>query len=342
MKKKNVNIGTLRKAIKNCDIDVFTKAFDQLAPKLSNDDLVMLANQVSHEYFNTELKIINNDATTKELEIIYKKLSNQYADIITQIYNYAKKERNSSETVRINIINRTYDNKTDILYFVGCTFDEADELMKRWKGKYPFPKFILQDKNIILRPFNTKPKRPKKRSFDPFITISSSKVVVSDPWLDYRINISNVKKGVYKCFVKNFKKYNGILTVIHKDYLKKPLLWKKIGNVAVDWQMAGIFDKPSYNKDKSLVSIPIHNHHDNSCLSIWEHKINTLTMTPPYWGVYTSGVVSASGYGDGAYDVYTAKSRVGKIIGVCIDFGMCFDFGVCGDKFDLNYFLQHP
>ena len=39
------------------------------------------------------------------------------------------------------------------------------------------------------------------------------------------------------------------------------------------------------------------------------------------WDVYESGVVSYSGFGDGAYDIYTAKVN-NKVVGISMDFGV--------------------
>jgi len=45
------------------------------------------------------------------------------------------------------------------------------------------------------------------------------------------------------------------------------------------------------------------------------------TLSDQSWGVYDSGIVSSSGFGDGAYQLYVVKKR-NKIVAFAIDFGV--------------------
>ncbi len=51
----------------------------------------------------------------------------------------------------------------------------------------------------------------------------------------------------------------------------------------------------------------------------WYVSMCSRTLGEKSWGVYDSGVVSSSGFGDGSYSLYVAKKR-GKIVAMCVDF----------------------
>ena len=45
------------------------------------------------------------------------------------------------------------------------------------------------------------------------------------------------------------------------------------------------------------------------------------TLSSDQWGLYSEGVVSSSGYGDGMYDLYTATKK-NDIVAMILDFGL--------------------
>lgn len=163
--------------------------------------------------------------------------------------------------------------------------------------------------------------------------VLGSTVIVADPvyemndLLDMTITLRHVLPGTYNVHVKQKEKRNSMLTVIHSAFINKPLVWKKHkSKVDVDSGQAGIFDKKSYRNDDTVRHIVWIKKKapwrvdENENGDLWYGKMSDMTLhTKDRWGTYESGVVSSSGFGDGAYDLYTAKVNQ-KIIGIFIDF----------------------
>ena len=72
----------------------------------------------------------------------------------------------------------------------------------------------------------------------------------------------------------------------------------------------------------------------------WYEKMCKFTLSEASWGAYDNGVVSSSGIGDGAYDLYVMKDG-DEIVGMKVDFlpddededdGDCC--GVCGGELE--------
>jgi hypothetical protein len=45
-----------------------------------------------------------------------------------------------------------------------------------------------------------------------------------------------------------------------------------------------------------------------------------FTLSEDGWGVYDTGVVASSGYGDGVYPMTVAKNEEGKVVSIAITF----------------------
>lgn len=169
--------------------------------------------------------------------------------------------------------------------------------------------------------------------------VLGSTVIVADPvyevnvFLDMTITLRNILPGTYTVHVEKKEKRNASLTVIHSAFINKPLVWKKHkSKVDVDSGQAGIFDKKSYRNDEIVRPVAwikkkapwriMENEHGD----LWYAKMSDMTLhTKGRWGTYESGVVSSSGFGDGAYDLYTANVDK-KIVGIAINFGLNRDY----------------
>lgn len=188
------------------------------------------------------------------------------------------------------------------------------------------------------------------------ITLGKS-VIVSDP--DYEndernkkgifsllTTLKSVLPGKYKVHVKRSNKgnwgiRNSILLVVNSKYAKKKLDWKKHkSTVSVDSGQAGIFDTQYYRDDEAVSHIPWIKkkapwkiRQDDEKGELWYMKMSDFTLNnKESWGVYETGVVSSSGFGDGGYTLYTAKVDK-KIVGIAIDFKV-------DQELDLDFYLK--
>lgn len=167
----------------------------------------------------------------------------------------------------------------------------------------------------------------------------SEEVMVSDPcyqsstWCQHVL--TNVLQGYYQPFCKiqdegTWGDRNAILLVVHENHQFDDLNWELVdeATIGVDSGQAGIFSLPTYRNDDYT------QHQEHPQEGRWVYgKMGTndgdkfydlmcgLTInTENSWGVYDSGVVSSSGYGDGSYDLYVAKNHEDKIIAISIVF----------------------
>jgi len=152
----------------------------------------------------------------------------------------------------------------------------------------------------------------------------SGTVVVSDPCYDRDVwcmkNDVSVKAGSYQVYVtysdeKEFGTRVAALTVIHADHLemlnKKCLTWNVISDsIGVDSGQCGIFDDSIYPLKKgSVSSSPF----CNECCNI--------TRMDAQCGILQSrkGVVSSSGFGDGAYKLLSL-SHENETVALLLDY----------------------
>lgn len=172
-------------------------------------------------------------------------------------------------------------------------------------------------------------------------------VMVSDPcytvgtWCQKRVD--NVWPGDYRVFCLKHDTGDwgvrvSMLMAIHKDHLNGYLKWKREGDIGVDSGQAGIFDMSTYrvnpdnvNKgDGDISFFGVQNTPEEQ----WYINICSHTLGESRWGTYKNGVVSSSGLGDGAYDLFLARYQT-KVIGFAIDFNVENDT-------DINWYKDEP
>jgi len=148
-------------------------------------------------------------------------------------------------------------------------------------------------------------------------------VIVSDPCYEVptwcQEVITNVRPGMYDTEV-DYRESDGwgdrihSLTVLH-ERIKSPNWEHYSNNIGVDSGQAGVFCMTSYRNDEMSQDLPWltekgdpFGDHPVSPQeepgSEWYVKMCDRTLsTDQGWGVYDTGVVSSSGYGDGQYDL---------------------------------------
>jgi hypothetical protein len=164
-------------------------------------------------------------------------------------------------------------------------------------------------------------------------------VMVSDP--SYAIGIwcqaklDNVKFGEYVGFAEMIHDADwGVrvarLFALNKEFMKIEYWdWELSGNeIGVDSGQAGIFDLSTYRND----SVKIDNVPENALFdslkndeegSEWYLNLTKITLDNDY-AIYSNGIVSRSGIGDGGYSLFTTYEN-GEVIGMCIDFHLDID-----------------
>lgn len=173
-------------------------------------------------------------------------------------------------------------------------------------------------------------------------------VIVTDPCYDTntwcQAKVENVLEGKYDtcCNVVDtgdWGKRNASLIAIHENYRGEELNWEIFpAEIGVDSGQAGIFDIRDYRKDGLEMELPTTMYDGESFDSDkWKSffskkeddeegedfykKMCKFTLSDEGWGSYASGVVSRSGFGDGAYVLRVAKDN-DKVIGFFIDFAV--------------------
>lgn len=127
----------------------------------------------------------------------------------------------------------------------------------------------------------------------------------ADTWCTLNIDESKIAKGKYNCYVKYSKtKWGnriGKILIMAENAPLKGLPNFPIGNVGVDAGVCGFFDS-SYFKETRI---------NNEVKENWYHQnvIHPMESSPNFFICDGKGVYSASGYGDGAYDVYARISK---------------------------------
>jgi hypothetical protein len=192
------------------------------------------------------------------------------------------------------------------------------------------------------------------------ITLSEN-VMVSDPcytpdtWCQTKLN--NVLPGRYNVEVEKSDEGDwgtrvSSITVIHEDYTDGQVDWDDHSSLGVDSGQCGIFCMTSYRNDELSESIttptldnpfviPFREDGDK-----WYEKICHFTLDKQQWGLYDTGVVSSSGFGDGQYPLEVMEDG-DKVVGIKITYlghgddelfdeeeeetDMC---GVCGGELD--------
>ena len=154
--------------------------------------------------------------------------------------------------------------------------------------------------------------------------VETSKVYITDPIYDYENEdfgglTIDVKSGEWQGYVlKTNDKYTKIMELIayRVDVDKRDLETVKLGSIAVDSGQAGIFDAKYFKDDDNVGDKKLAkydqffaNEKGEKWLRMCEYasgdyaNYKTKELKLPC-DVIPNGIVSASGYGDGNYDVY--------------------------------------
>lgn len=150
-------------------------------------------------------------------------------------------------------------------------------------------------------------------SIQPYFTITSGKVRVTDPCYDMDTwcagDIENVRNGKWLAFIHNSdEKSWGIrvadLQVVEENFYNKGIQpnWVKINiHVGVDSGQAGVFDYGLFSNMEGEC------HKDDTERGKFYDNVCELTGGRRQFGVIDFGAVSSTGFGDGGYDCYIAK-----------------------------------
>lgn len=152
-------------------------------------------------------------------------------------------------------------------------------------------------------------------------------VIVSDPCYEVptwcQEIIKNVRPGMYDITV-DYRESDGwgervhSLTVLH-NIIKSPIWEHHCNHIGVDSGQAGVFCMTSYRNDDIAGNLPwltekgdpFGDHPFRPSKEVgekWYVKMCDRTLsTEQGWGVYDTGVVSSSGYGDGQYELLTSQ-----------------------------------
>lgn len=154
-----------------------------------------------------------------------------------------------------------------------------------------------------------------------------NKVKVSDPCYEYdtwcSTVLENVEPGNYHTFVKYENGDWGVrvaeLLAIHKrcSYDSTSYQWKlENENIGVDSGQCGIFNANYYKIQKKLDDIFKERNGTEIDSDKWFYGRCCMGTKDPYnWAeIDGEGVVAASGYGDGVYELYTITEN-DKIVG---------------------------
>jgi hypothetical protein len=185
----------------------------------------------------------------------------------------------------------------------------------------------------------------------------SNNVRVSDPCYDNDVwcktQLTNVYPGEYNVSVEKSDEGDwgnrvSRLSVIHKGYVMEcedESNWEEHSNIGVDSGQAGIFCETSYRNDEIVESITTPEvdfvlPYDDGAGDKWYGKVCKFTLTEPQWGLYDTGVVTSSGFGDGGYPLDVVRNDDGEIVGMRITYifpdvedegDVC---GVCGNDLE--------
>ena len=144
----------------------------------------------------------------------------------------------------------------------------------------------------------------------------ADKIVVSDPCYEYSevgtVILDNVLAGKYIATAEEVNNRIAALYVSHANFKNYILESEKVGYIGVDSGQAGFFDLDFYRKNEGGEVGDLNTFYGLAC---------AITLSPKQAGVIKNrGVVSASGFGDGCYDVYISRDEVGKIVAASVFF----------------------
>ena len=145
-------------------------------------------------------------------------------------------------------------------------------------------------------------------------------------WAGYLAYQDEEEWGLRVCMLvaRNKKCRNGVnlcdRVFTSGDYIRwNSLTWEDCDiEVGVDSGQAGIFDEAMYKKEDQFDSFPDWLGWESD--SKWYANCCAITLSNKQGGVIPSGVLSASGYGDGSYRAFKHKNRNGQVDMVLILF----------------------
>ena len=166
------------------------------------------------------------------------------------------------------------------------------------------------------------------------ITLSEN-VMVSDPcytpdtWCQTKLN--NVLPGRYNVQVEKSDEGDwgtrvSSITVIHEDYTDGQVDWDQHSDLGVDSGQCGIFCMTSYRNDEISegittpdVNFNLGDYRKDDGGERWYEKMCRFTLSENQWGLYDTGVVSSSGFGDGQYPMEVMEDG-DKVVGIKISY----------------------
>ena len=145
-----------------------------------------------------------------------------------------------------------------------------------------------------------------------FFLVKSGALAVSDPCYDNPNTVGNVKNGAWTASVDFEDGCVSALKVCHKDHTADFLEFKECDlRIDVDSGQAGIFDADFFGDDEELDQGDTQHKSEGRPWGIGQTDFYdvccNLTSSEARAGCLSRGVVSNSGYGDGAYTCYKAE-----------------------------------
>ena len=165
------------------------------------------------------------------------------------------------------------------------------------------------------------------------ITLSEN-VMVSDPcytpdtWCQTKL--TNVLPGKYNVDVQKSDEGSwgtrvSSITVIHEDYSDTDD-WEQHSECGVDSGQCGVFCMTSYRNDELSegittpdVNFNLGDYGHSQVGDKWYEKMCRFTLSENQCGLYDTGVVSSSGYGDGQYPLDVMMDG-DKIVGMRLEY----------------------
>ena len=144
----------------------------------------------------------------------------------------------------------------------------------------------------------------------------TDKIIVADPCYHYNnlgtLLLDNVLSGKYIASAEVVDNRIAALAISHCDFKNAILESETAGYIAVDSGQAGFFDFDFFRKNEGGEFGDLDSFYGLAC---------SITLSPKQAGVIKKrGVVSASGFGDGCYEVLVCKDEAGKIVAASLIF----------------------
>lgn len=156
--------------------------------------------------------------------------------------------------------------------------------------------------------------------------VTSGKVVIGDPcyghrkteeeWLKENLLFIEAQNGFWSATMKSGVRSlsNRVFELLaYTGELDESLPWLDLGMIDVDTGQAGIFDYAYFQNDSDLEYDPDLN--DFHTFSKFYQNCCAKSLNKPHGGVLKHGVISSTGFGDGAYDML-GQFKEGKLVAV--------------------------